>query len=58
MPSQRVLAHLGHAPGEFANTERACAEVLSIPVHSELGDGELVHVVEAMRAALAEVERG
>ncbi|MFO0645606.1 MAG: DegT/DnrJ/EryC1/StrS family aminotransferase [Polyangiales bacterium] len=56
MPYQKVLSSLGHRAGEFPNTERACAEVLSIPVHSELSDGDVVRVVEAMRASLAEVE--
>lgn len=57
MPYQKVLAPLGHARGEFPHAERAAAEVLSIPVHSELDDHEVVRVVDVMRDALAEVER-
>lgn len=57
MPHQRVLAHLGHRVGEFPHAERAAAEVLSIPVHSELTRDEVDRVVEAAREALAEVER-
>jgi dTDP-4-amino-4,6-dideoxygalactose transaminase len=56
MPYQKVLAHLAHRVGEYPKTERACAEVLSIPVHSELADGDVVRVVEAMRASLSEIE--
>lgn len=56
MPYQKALAHLGHKQGEFPKAERACAEVLSIPVHSELADGDVVKVIEAVRAAVAEVE--
>ncbi len=57
MPYQKVLAGLGYTRGAFPHTERACAEVLSIPVHSELTDHEVVRVVEAMREAVAEIER-
>ncbi len=55
MPLQKVLAGLGHRPGDFPHAERAAAEVLSIPAHSELDDHEVVRVVDAMRDALAEV---
>jgi len=56
MPLQKVLASLGHRAGDFPRAERAAAEVLSIPVHSELDDHEVVRVAEAMREAVAEVE--
>jgi dTDP-4-amino-4,6-dideoxygalactose transaminase len=56
MPYQKVFASLGHRPGEFPNAERACREVLSIPVHSELGDDDVARVIEATRAALREIE--
>jgi dTDP-4-amino-4,6-dideoxygalactose transaminase len=56
MPLQRVLAKLGYHPGDFPQAEQAARDVLSIPVHSELDDHEVVRVVEAMREALAEVE--
>lgn len=58
MPYQKVLAGLGYSPGDFPHTERACAEVLSIPVHSELTASELAQVVDAVRASVTEVERG
>ncbi|MEZ4407099.1 MAG: DegT/DnrJ/EryC1/StrS family aminotransferase [Polyangiales bacterium] len=56
MPSQKALASLGHGPGDFPAAERACAEVLSIPVHSELDDAEVARVCEVVREAAREVE--
>ncbi len=56
MPLQKVLSHLKHRAGDFPEAERAAAEVLSIPAHSELDDHEVVRVVEAMREAVAEVD--
>ncbi len=56
MPYQKVFAALGHRPGDFPIAERACAEVLSIPVHSELDEAEVARVIEAMRESLREVE--
>jgi dTDP-4-amino-4,6-dideoxygalactose transaminase len=56
MASQKVFAHLGHRPGDFPQAERACAEVLSLPVHSELPEGAIGRVVEAVRDALRAVE--
>ncbi len=56
MPAQKVFAALPDAHREFPNAARACAEVLSVPVHSELDTAEVEQVAEALRAALAEVE--
>ncbi len=58
MPEQKVFAALGHREGEFPHAERACREVLSIPVHSELSDADVQTVIDAMRASVAEIERG
>jgi dTDP-4-amino-4,6-dideoxygalactose transaminase len=55
MPYQRVFAALGHRVGEFPAAERACREVLSIPVHSELTDAEVAQVIDAVRGALDEI---
>jgi dTDP-4-amino-4,6-dideoxygalactose transaminase len=57
MPYQRALAGLGHRVGDFPQAERAAAEALSIPTHSELTDAEVDQVIEATRDALAEVAR-
>lgn len=56
MPAQKVFAALPDAKRAFPNAARACAEVLSVPVHSELDTAEVEQVAEALRAALAEVE--
>jgi dTDP-4-amino-4,6-dideoxygalactose transaminase len=56
MPYQKVFASLGHRDGEFPHAERACREVLSIPVHSELTDTDVARVVEATRDAVREIE--
>lgn len=45
---QPCFAHLGLGTGTFPNAERACAEVLSIPVHSELTAVQIDEVVEAI----------
>jgi dTDP-4-amino-4,6-dideoxygalactose transaminase len=46
---QACFAHLGHRRGEFPVSERACAEVLSLPVYPELTDDRLGRVAEAVR---------
>lgn len=58
MPYQKVFASLGHRPGEFPNAERACAEVLSIPVHSELEVAEVETVGHVLRDVVRSVEGG
>lgn len=55
MPLQGAVATLGHSAGDFPATERAAAEVLSIPVHSELTGDELRAVIDGVRAAAREV---
>ncbi len=56
MPYQKVFSRLGYKAGDFPKSERACAEVLSLPVHSELGAGDIDQVIDALRRSLAEVE--
>ncbi len=36
--------------GQFPYSEAACAEVLSIPVHPDLADGDCAEVAEKIRA--------
>jgi dTDP-4-amino-4,6-dideoxygalactose transaminase len=55
MPYQKVLAHLGYRRGEFVHTERACRDLVAVPVHSELTGDELSTVIDAVRAAVREV---
>jgi dTDP-4-amino-4,6-dideoxygalactose transaminase len=47
---QECFAYLGHREGEFPEAERACREVLSLPVFPELTEAQLAHVAESVRA--------
>jgi dTDP-4-amino-4,6-dideoxygalactose transaminase len=46
---QACFADLGYRRGDFPESERACAENLSIPVHPELTDAERSYVAEQVR---------
>jgi len=48
---QPVLADHGYRPGQFPVTERACAEVLSLPVHPQLSEAQVEYVIEQITAA-------
>lgn len=52
---QPCFAYLGYGPGDFPESERAAAEVLSIPVFPELRADERDHVAEAVEAFYAAV---
>jgi dTDP-4-amino-4,6-dideoxygalactose transaminase len=45
---QPCFAYLGYAAGDFPESERAAAEVISIPVYPELEAGERARVAEAI----------
>lgn len=45
---QKCFEYLGHQVGEFPESERACAEVLALPIFAELAPGQLQRVVEAV----------
>lgn len=47
---QPAYRHLGYAEGEFPCAERACREVLSLPLYPELTEDELRHVAAAVGA--------
>lgn len=44
---QKCLAHLGHRPGDFPVTEKAAAEVLSLPMYPELTAAQQSEVAAA-----------
>jgi dTDP-4-amino-4,6-dideoxygalactose transaminase len=44
---------LGYPPGTFPHAEKACAEVLSLPIYPELSDesiGQIANVIAALPA--------
>jgi dTDP-4-amino-4,6-dideoxygalactose transaminase len=49
MHQQECYRDLGHGKGAFPVSERAAAEVLSLPIYAELTDEQLVYVVETIR---------
>jgi dTDP-4-amino-4,6-dideoxygalactose transaminase len=51
---QDCFDYLGYKPGAFPESERACREVLSLPVYPELTEAQLAHVVNSVRAGLQE----
>lgn len=46
---QKCLAHLGHRPGDFPVTEKAAAEVLSLPMYPELTAAQQSEVAAAVK---------
>ena len=46
---QNCFAHLGYQPGRLPQAERACREVLSLPVFPELTRQQLDYVIETIR---------
>ena len=50
---QPCFADLGHVPGDFPEAERACDEVLALPIFPELGEARLAAVVASIKAFYA-----
>jgi dTDP-4-amino-4,6-dideoxygalactose transaminase len=49
---QPCFGYLGHREGEFPQSERACREVLALPVHPEMRAEEVRYVAEQLLAAV------
>lgn len=45
---QKAFDYLGYEAGDFPETERACQEVLSLPIYPELGEDRLHQVVRGI----------
>jgi dTDP-4-amino-4,6-dideoxygalactose transaminase len=45
---QKAFGYLGHNPGDFPQSERACSEVLSLPIYPELAHENLRLVVNTI----------
>ena len=45
---QACFAHLGYSEGRFPETERACSEVLSLPVYPEMTPEQQAHVIDTV----------
>jgi dTDP-4-amino-4,6-dideoxygalactose transaminase len=45
---QRCFDYLGHAPGDFPESERAAAETLALPIYPELEPAQLAYVVDTI----------
>ena len=46
---QPCFASLGYKPGDLPHAERACSEVLALPVHPDLSAAQLEHVAVSIR---------
>jgi len=49
---QKCFAYLGYQPGDLPEAERASAEVLSLPIYTELPEAHLDRIVEGLCVAL------
>jgi dTDP-4-amino-4,6-dideoxygalactose transaminase len=49
---QKCFAYLGYQPGDLPEAERACSEVMSLPIYTELPAEHLERVVQGLCVAL------
>lgn len=49
LPLQRGLAHLGYRPGDFPETERQAASLITLPVDQHMSDDEIAYTIETVR---------
>ena len=48
MPLQECFKYLGHAKGNFPESEKASRETIALPIYPELSDAQAQHVVETI----------
>ncbi len=53
MHQQPCFASLGYSAGDFPQSEKAAAEVFSLPIEPELSDEQICYVAESVKAAVA-----
>jgi len=46
--TQACISHYGYKEGDFPNTEKACKEVLALPIYPELTNEEIHRVVDVL----------
>jgi dTDP-4-amino-4,6-dideoxygalactose transaminase len=46
---QACFAQLGYSEGRFPETERACSEVISLPVYPEMTEEQQSYVIDTVR---------
>jgi len=49
---QECFAYLGHNQGDFSESERACREILALPVYPELPEEQIEYVARELIAAV------
>lgn len=49
---QKAYSYYGFKEGDFPITEKACKEVLSLPMHTELDTSTQDYIIESLKAAL------
>ena len=54
---QRAFSYLGYEQGDFPEAEKACHEVLSLPMHAFLEKSEQEEVVDALGKALKNLKK-
>jgi dTDP-4-amino-4,6-dideoxygalactose transaminase len=48
---QQCFKSLGYRQGDFPETERACREVLALPIYPELSEEQIRYVAQELKAA-------
>lgn len=46
---QGALSHLGHRKGDFPEAEKACEEILSLPMYPELSEEDQIYIAEKIK---------